>query len=878
MKTWTIHLLLMLALVVGACSDNDQPAAGDGKSGGDSKGGLLDLNSGLPDGYVLYDCTDVGKACNAHDPCAINPVCGADKKCRPASVMNCNDNLSCTVDTCAGQGLCKNTPKKGYCKLPVKVPAGTTCKTIKKDSGSGSSSADAGADGGADAGAGSTTIFCCFDTGDRKPGDVCLQCAPQESDAGVLSNNTKWSGATGGACDDGSACTKNDYCQNGTCKGTYYGGQCSDGYGCTTDLCDGKGGCLGNPLKKDWCLINATCYKDSANHPAGSCYTCDVSKSVSSWTAITNTCMIGGKCYKPKDTDSTGCGQCDPSKSTTAWTPLPNMCLIAGKCYKAGIKDSTGCGHCDPSKSTNSWTPLSTTKCLIGGKCYNFGDKDAKASCGVCDPSKSTTAWSLQAGTCYIGGKCYAKATKHPGACAECDPAINPVAWTVKVTTHCLIGGACKKSGATEAGGCGVCTPTKDRYAWTQQTGACTKCKAFAGVIGNPCTSATSSTACGSTALCLLTGATGVCSMKCTADDPTTTANEDTCPGQPGNVCAGVPLSDGSTMYLCMHRCRPTLGCNECASSLTCHPQSGFMLGLGGQGVCLYPKESGCQKDADCYVTTTQKCDTGKKNCPTGQSCLGYSSDTTFSTDGICAKTGSCDTVSGICKAHKQGKTGVTIGAPCAGDVDCGDGMKCNLEYDDNKYRKKGGSSCKYNSECCSGTCTMNVCTSGACRLRWRNGHCGISNCLFANTLTQAACPTGSVCNKIFTTGLCQKSCDMTKASSCRGQSADKLGDYECRNWSKVVVSGVGQATSGPVCDMGPFVPCSAAGIGSTIPTCSFLGNSANSTKMSCRDTSGAVLSNIYHPQGFCLDNTSSGSAASTPDSGVVPKDGGAGD
>ena len=148
---------------------------------------------------------------------------------------------------------------------------------------------------------------------------------------------------------------------------------------------------------------------------------------------------------------------------------------------------------------------------------------------------------------------------------------------------------------------------------------------------------------------------------------------------------------------------------------------------------------------------------------------------------------------------------------------------------------------------------------------------------MFANTLTQAACPAGSECNRIFTTGLCQKSCDLTKASTCRGQSADKLGDYECRDWSKVVVAGLGLASSGPLCDMGPYVPCSSAGLGSTIPSCSFLGNKGNTTQMSCRDTSGTVLSNIYHPNGYCLDNTSSGSALQV-DSGVAPKDGGTGD
>ncbi len=861
MKTWLVYICLALAL--GACSDDD--ASDKDASTADGNNGAKDIDkSGLPDGYKLYPCKEPGKACNAHDPCAINPVCDKDGWCRPSSVMSCDDSLACTVDTCAGQGLCKNTPKKGFCKLPVRVPKGTTCKTMKLDGGAATG----------DAGIETATIFCCFNKGDRKPGEACVQCNPLETDGGIT-NNTKWTGATGGACDDGNACTSNDYCQSGTCKGTYYGNQCQDKYSCTTDLCDGKGGCLGNKLKKDYCLISGSCYKDGANHPGGSCYTCDVSKTQSNWTSITNSCFINGKCYKPKDVDATGCGTCDPTKSTTAWTSLPKMCLIGGKCYKAGVKDSTGCGHCDPTKSTSTWTPLTSTQCLIAGKCYTSGAKDPKVSCGVCDPKQSTTAWSLEAGKCYIGGKCHAKAAKHPGGCAECDPAVNPVAWTVKGTAACLIGGACKKTGDKEAGGCGVCTPTKARYAWTQTTGACAKCKTFSGTVGKSCTSANASYVCGTGLLCLLTGTTGVCSRQCTADNPSTTINEDNCPGQPANVCAGVPLSNGTTMYLCMHRCRPALGCNECASTVTCHPQSGAMVGLRGQGICLYPKSSGCEKDADCNVTTGTKCDVNKKNCPTGQTCLAYSSDTTFSADGICAKTGSCDKVSGICKAQTQGKTGVNVGAACAGDTDCGNGMSCNLEYDDTKYRKKGGSSCKLNSECCSGTCTKNVCTAGACRLRWRNGHCGISNCVFASSLSQAKCPTGTVCNKLFTTGLCQKSCSLTKASDCRGNAKDKLGDYECRDWSRVVVRSVGTGSTGPVCDLGPFMPCSAAGIGSTVSTCAILGDKTNSTKMSCRDTSGTVLSNTHDPKGFCLDTTASGGAPPKPDAGVAPKDGG---
>ena len=90
-RTFFVGLSMAVALAAG-CSDADEPGeGGDAKAGADSKAVSWDHGSGLPDGYKLYDCTRVGKSCNAHDPCAINPICGPDKKCRPSTVMNCDD-------------------------------------------------------------------------------------------------------------------------------------------------------------------------------------------------------------------------------------------------------------------------------------------------------------------------------------------------------------------------------------------------------------------------------------------------------------------------------------------------------------------------------------------------------------------------------------------------------------------------------------------------------------------------------------------------------------------------------------------------------------------------------------------------------------------
>jgi Beta-propeller repeat len=448
----------------------------DGSPGAEQQQVSDTLITGLPDGYgPLWPCTVAGKACNAHDPCAIAPVCGADKLCRPTQLQICNDELGCTDDTCMGMGQCRFDPKVGACALAVHTPSPT------------------------DGGMGSTEIKCFF-KGDKKPGDPCQQCDPDQ-------DKKKWTSANGGYCDDKNQCTKDDYCQGGICKGTSFLTQCADQYGCTEDLCDGKGGCLGNKLKSDWCLIGGACYKDGMNDPGGSCKACDVKQSQSAWSTFTNSCQIDGKCLKPGDKHPLQCAECDPVVSKTTWTVKTPHCLIDGLCKKPGDKDLIGCASCDPTKNKYGWTPLSNL-CKIGGKCHSKGDKHT-GGCAECDPAVSGTAWTVKgsdclindvckkpndkdaigcatcdptkdrydwtpiAGLCKISGTCYKSGDKHPGLCAECDPAVQSTAWTVKTAADCLIYNVCKKSGDKDLSGCASCQPSKSKYTWSALAGLC---------------------------------------------------------------------------------------------------------------------------------------------------------------------------------------------------------------------------------------------------------------------------------------------------------------------------------------------------------------------------------------------------------------------
>lgn len=387
----SIALVAAVLLALPACSDDSGNPKPDAP--------IIEKDSGPkdsgPDTGKKWECNNPGGACNAHDTCAINPVCGQDGFCYPEGFQNCDDELACTEDTCKALGVCTNTPKAGTCALRVKEAGKTVIK--------------------------------CFNKGDTAPDDQCAECDPE-------TDPLNWSPKNGGQCDDGNPCTSDDYCQNGTCKGTDYASKCDDKISCTTD-CDGLGGCLTTkPIKATSCLIGGKCYTEGAKNPAN-------------------------------------CSTCDPSKSQTAWTSAPSTCLINNACYNPGDKHPGGCAECDPAVNATAWTVKVTDKCLIDNVCRNPSDQDA-IKCGECKPATDKYTWTPIAGKCKIAGACYAVGEKNTGACAECDPAINATAWTVK-GNNCLIGNVCKNPLDTDTTGCQECAPATNKYAWSAVAGKC---------------------------------------------------------------------------------------------------------------------------------------------------------------------------------------------------------------------------------------------------------------------------------------------------------------------------------------------------------------------------------------------------------------------
>lgn len=506
----TISLVLVggtLLASLGSCSEETMGPRKDQGASTDTK----------PDGKLvpIGDCATPGKPCKLPNPCAINPICGQDYRCRATKLLNCDDKLSCTVDTCTAQGTCRNVPRAGTCVLPVPVTAKPDAGTPDagaadasvKEGGAGdakagdakmsdANAADAGVydasvyDGSAGDGGVKTTELKCFKQGQRHPKQPCMVCDPGIAgpdagwgDVGVSDMGTyypdlsgpygdpfAWTAVTGGTCNDGNACTESDTCVSGVCKGNDYSGMCKSPVVCQEVPCDGKGGCLPAKLKSGYCLIMGDCYKDQTPNPDGTCTMCDVKTAQTSWTPIKNACTIGGLCYKAGDKDPTGCFVCDPKTSTSSWTKVSGLCSIGGKCYTKGTLNSGKCAECDPSASTTSWT-VKGNACLISDICRKPGDKDT-SGCGQCDPTKDKYKWSAVSNTCLISGICYSNGALDVTKCKVCDPSKNSTGWSTR-SGVCDVEGSCYSNGDKHPGGCAECDTSVSLTSWTVKGNFC---------------------------------------------------------------------------------------------------------------------------------------------------------------------------------------------------------------------------------------------------------------------------------------------------------------------------------------------------------------------------------------------------------------------
>lgn len=736
----------------------------------------------------------------------------------------CDDGITCTDDSCDGDGTCTFTLVEGACLI-----------------------------GGV-----------CHPDGAQKAGEPCFACRPDIS-------GTNWSPALiGTECDDGKPCTSEDECSNGLCAGTAY--TCDDGKACTADACDGEGGCLATILPGS-CLIDGACVASGTLKTAGGCLWCNPSVDPHGWSASDGaSCNDQVACTSADTCRGSSCQgtayTCDDALSCTNdsckgdgtcnHVQAANTCLIAGVCYAAdAIKPDEPCRQCRPDLSATTWSPVKGAVACDDGQACTKQDTCVAGSCVgtayTCSDGLACTtdacvgdgtcSYTTNAGSCLIGGTCYSVGTPEPGnPCRQC-AAGDRAGWSNTASgTSCSDGQLCTQN--DKCNGSGACAGTS--YSCDDQRA----CTADACKGDGTCTNAIVS------GWCLIGGA-------CIADGVTS----------PGEECLACRPTLSSTEY------RPVINGTACNDETACTMNdkctAGSCLGTAytcndgkpctsdackGDGSCLAPIDPGscliggvCYDDGDtlgsgasaCLVCDSEvsqqswlpndqaPCDDGVA-CTAGDACSGstcggaaYSCDDgnactldSCKGDGTCNNIQASDTciIGGVCYAGGVPKPGepcfacrpeisgttwsaVAAGAPCDDGAACTKNDKCNA------------GACAGTTYVCNDglACTTDACDgAGGCSAAVNAGSCAIEGACYANgalktpggclVCSAALSPTawypntGATCNDGVA---CTKS-DVCSGSTCGGTAYSCDDALTCTNDS---CNGNGTCTHTQVAD-----------------------------------------------------------------------------
>ena len=350
--------------------------------------------------------------------------------------INCNDNNSCTNDSCAPKTGCKHAPTAAKaCNDGSACTTDDTCKN------------------GACVGKGAK----CVD-GKQCTNDIC------DKAKGCLFPPRS------GACDDGSTCTQNDACKGGACVG----GKllvCDDGKACTDDSCDAKTGCKNVADDTNKCSDGEPCtapdFCEKGFCKAGNPVICKDAQ-----VCTTDSCKPGKGCVYVDLGDQ----QCDDNNACTG----PDACKN-GKCLSTGAKDCNDANPCttDVCQPQQGCTHLQNTGPCTDGDACTAPDVCQKGACVAgkpiaCDDGSVCTTDSCNPGSSgKTGNGCVH--TKLTGACDDNNPCTTGDVCGAGVCSGvgktCDDGLACTKDSCSLTAGC-----THDALSGT----ACDD--------GNPCT------------------------------------------------------------------------------------------------------------------------------------------------------------------------------------------------------------------------------------------------------------------------------------------------------------------------------------------------------------------------------------------------------
>ncbi len=384
-----------------ACDDDKQCTSddvcdADGECNGkvDCPADLCNVGSCANDGSCTQNAIPAAQqeGCDDGNACTENDVCGFGS-CNGSAIdvaTKCDDDNSCTIDACDPKTGCIHTPKnKGdACNDGDACTDGDTCDDsgvcaagvkVKCDDG------DQCTEDGCDKVKGCVYVafqngVTCDDNDKCTEKDECadgkckgalkpeaqapnscliVSCDPPTGKVATSS------AADGKGCSDDDACTVNDICANGICKGKPL--VCNDGNPCTIDKCDGKTGQCGAEAVKD----GGVC--DDGNK----CTTKDA--------------CLNGKCEGESYVTSK---QCDDSNS----------------CTNDGCSPQSGCFHVpkDGGLCSDGDQCTELDKC-ISGKCQGAKkqcDDNKPCTNDICDPKTGLCKHENFTGPCSDGDAC----------------------------------------------------------------------------------------------------------------------------------------------------------------------------------------------------------------------------------------------------------------------------------------------------------------------------------------------------------------------------------------------------------------------------------------------------------------------------------------
>jgi hypothetical protein len=212
-------------------------------------------------GECGFAASDDDKPCEDGDSCTVSEKCMAGE-CAGGTLLNCNDGNACTDDLCHPQSGCSHTPNAAGCDDGDDCTVGDVCSQSQCESGVALSCND---DNSCTDDSCQAAIGCvhepnaaqCSDhnpctTGDHCSAGKCAVSGSLDCNDGNACTDDACNPDVGcthtintAPCDDANTCTAGDKCGNGWCAGKYI--DCNDNNPCTADSCDEQSGCVHEP-------------------------------------------------------------------------------------------------------------------------------------------------------------------------------------------------------------------------------------------------------------------------------------------------------------------------------------------------------------------------------------------------------------------------------------------------------------------------------------------------------------------------------------------------------------------------------------------------------------------------------------------------------